>query len=430
MTGFLKPLHTYVNGGAEKKQLTSTTTNKRSSDSELSSTSVTAGTPSEDSESEAERLQRMYVNLNLFTETGRLACRQPNLQNIPTGKKYNLRSCFRAAPGKKFIIMDYSQMELRMLAHLANCTSMIDAFENDADLHSRTALALFPELKGEIEEYRRKDGNGEDAALSDEALVKKLFPQKRGQAKTLNFSVVYGVTKYGLMKMLKMDSLREAQNTIDAWYSEFPEVKKWQEEQLNSATEKGFVLTILGRRRDVGLDFVQESSNSADRSSADLPAVQASEGELSGSSGPDAPQTSESPTTSSQNTPSQKGPPDIWQRRHLERVSINSPVQGSAADVVNVCMVRVEQSDLLQKLGFKTVLQIHDELILEGPAEHAEEATEILKGIAENPLPEIDLRVPLSVSWKVAERWDYMDGDKEREDQRDAEMFLRRMGAG
>ena len=168
------------------------------------------------------------MNLNIYTTTGRLACRKPNLQNIPiASKKYNIRECFRARPGKVFVIFDYSQLELRLLAHITEEPKMIEGFKRGGDFHSRTAAGMFDHVKSEFEEnkkvlrekklqeVRERGGDASTAGLQVDFLeieaealrfIKDKYKAERAKAKTCNFAIVYGITKFGLQKQLFANS--------------------------------------------------------------------------------------------------------------------------------------------------------------------------------------------------------------------------------
>ena len=196
--------------------------------------------------------QRVHCSLNLNTETGRLSSRRPNLQNQPALEKdqYKIRDAFVAEEGKTLIVADYGQLELRILAHITNCNSMIEAFRSGGCFHSRTAVGMYPHVKAAVD-------NGDVLLEWDYSkgqptvpLVKDTFASERRKAKTLNFSIAYGKTVHGLAQDWAI-SKEEAQETLDAWYRDRPEVKRWQEDTRKFAIERKFVETIMGRRRDL-----------------------------------------------------------------------------------------------------------------------------------------------------------------------------------
>lgn len=294
---------------------------------------------------------RIHCSLNINTETGRLSARRPNLQNQPALEKdkYKIRKAFAAAPGKALIVADYSQLELRVLAELSNCKAMIEAFESGEDLHSRTAISMFDHVKAAVD-------RGEVIVEADDnkpevKLLKEVFANERKKAKGLNFSIAYGKTSYGLAKEWNI-SAEEAQDLLKKWYAGRPEVEKLQKDLKQFARYHKYVPTILGRRRAL-------------------------------------------PMINSKN---------MRERSHSERCAINSPIQGSAADLMMAAMLKLASNKRLVELGWKLVLQIHDEVIMEGPLESSQEAFSITKEIMENPL-ERPLRCPIEISGGVVTNW-------------------------
>ncbi|KAI4388180.1 hypothetical protein MLD38_000533 [Melastoma candidum] len=300
---------------------------------------------------------RVHCSLNINTETGRLSARRPNLQNQPALEKdrYKIRQAFIAAPGKSLIVADYGQLELRILAHLADCKSMLDAFEAGGDFHSRTAMNMYQHIRAAVEkgqvilEWHPKPGEEKPPV----PLLKDAFASERRKAKMLNFSIAYGKTPVGLARDWKV-SVEEARRTVDLWYKERQEVLQWQMKRKEEAKRSGCVHTLLGRARR-------------------FPSV-------------------------ARATHAQKG--------HIERAAINTPVQGSAADVAMCAMIQIAKNRQLKDLGWKLLLQVHDEVILEGPTESAEVAKAIVVDCMTNPFDgRINLRVGLSVDAKCAQSW-------------------------
>ncbi|KAK4420752.1 DNA polymerase I A, chloroplastic/mitochondrial [Sesamum alatum] len=300
---------------------------------------------------------RIHCSLNINTETGRLSARRPNLQNQPALEKdrYKIRQAFIAAPGNSLIVADYGQLELRILAHLANCKRMLDAFKAGGDFHSRTAMNMYPHIREAVE---RKDVLLEWHPQPDEdkppaPLLKDAFASERRKAKMLNFSIAYGKTTVGLARDWKV-SREEAQETVNRWYSDRQEVLSWQEERKKQARKIQCVYTLLGRARHF---------------------------------------------------PSLKNASSAH-RAHIERAAINTPVQGSAADVAMCAMLQISNNERLKELGWRLLLQVHDEVILEGPTESAEEAKAIVVDCMEKPFDgENFLRVDLAVDAKCAQNW-------------------------
>lgn len=263
----------------------------------------------------------------------RLSSRRPNLQNQPALEKdrYNIRRAFVASPGNTLIVADYGQLELRILAHIADCTAMKEAFATGGDFHSRTAVNMYSFIQDDI-------ANGtcllEKEAGSDPntPLVKDKYGAERRKAKTLNFSIAYGKTAHGLAKDWDV-SMKEAEDTVKAWYDSRPEVRDWQERMRQEARRYGAVCTLLGRRRPLP-DITSKNSGA---------------------------------------------------RGRAERAAINTPIQGSAADIVTLAMVEVASDARLRELGYTMLLQVHDEIIIEGPIESADEAQRRLVHLMGHP---------------------------------------------
>jgi DNA polymerase-1 len=282
----------------------------------------------------ADSQSRVHCSLNLNTETGRLSSRRPNLQNQPALEKdkYQIRKAFRSSPGMNLIVCDYGQLELRILASLTKCESMIEAFKAGGDFHSRTALDMF-------EYVREKVDSGEcllewDYSKGDppKPLLKDLFASERRKAKTLNFSIAYGKTAHGLSKDWGV-SREEAEEMLQAWYDARPEVEEWQANTKQYARTHGVTRTLMGRYRQ-------------------LPHAKAGPMKALG---------------------------------HAERASINTPIQGGAADIAMMAMNKINDNQKLKDLGWALLLQIHDEVILEGPEETSKEAFELVLKDMEEP---------------------------------------------
>ena len=281
----------------------------------------------------ADDKKRVHCSLNFNTETGRLSSRSPNLQNQPALEKdtYKIRQAFQSSPGNNLIVADYGQLELRLLASMTDCTSMIDAFEAGGDFHSRTALGMFDYIQQKVDagecllEWDYANGDPPKPMLKDE------FASERRKAKTLNFSIAYGKTAHGLSQDWGV-SPQEAEKMLQAWYDSRPEVLKWQQQTKQTAKKEGITRTLMGRYRDI-------------------PEAMGKNQKLVG---------------------------------HALRASINTPIQGGAADVAMSAMIKINNSPVLKKLGWILLMQIHDEVILEGPEETAEEAfAEVVKCMEE-----------------------------------------------
>ena len=261
--------------------------------------------------------------------TGRLSSSDPNLQNIPirTDLARRLRRAFVAAPGSKLLSADYSQIELRVLAHLSRDPALIEAFRAGEDIHDRTARQVF----------------GGSSTLSES--------EKRRRAKIINFSIIYGKTAFTLGKEFGV-STREAQAFIDAYLDRYPKVRDLIEDIIREARRTGKVRTLFGRQR-----YVPEigSRNRATRSAA-------------------------------------------------ERVAVNTPIQGTAADLIKKAMIDLARRLREEKLETRLLLQVHDELVLEAPEREVERASLVVRETMEKVYP---LEVPLRVDLKVGGSWEH-----------------------
>lgn len=261
------------------------------------------------------------------TTTGRLSSEKPNLQNIPvrTEEGRELRKLFIASEGNVLIDADYSQIELRLLAHCSGCKELIRAYNAEEDVHAATAAAIFGVPLGEVTGAMRR------------------------RAKTINFGVIYGMSNYGLSKDLGC-SLQEAQEFIDKYFALHPEVKAFMEGNVAKAKESGFVTTILGRKRYI-------------------PEIRSSTYNV---------------------------------RMFGERAAMNMPLQGSAADIIKIAMLRVSERLKKEVLRAKLVLQVHDELLLDSPEEERERAERVLREEMEQA---VTLSVPLTVQIASGKSW-------------------------
>jgi DNA polymerase-1 len=272
---------------------------------------------------------RLHANFNqAVTATGRLSMSDPNLQNIPARSEQGreIRKAF--VPGKKgWILMsgDYSQVELRLLAHCSGDEALMRAFSQDADIHASTASSLF--------------GVPQDAVP----------PELRARAKVVNFGIIYGMSPYGLSRQLGI-STSEAKLFIENYYRLYPGVAAYVRNVVEEARRKGYASTLLGRRRPIpGL----RSGN-------------------------------------------------VRLRSESERMAINAPIQGSAADMIKLAMIAVHRRISEQRMRARLILQIHDELLLELPGEEREELTRIVRHEMEHAM---ELRVPVKVGIGTGENW-------------------------
>ncbi|GAX81575.1 hypothetical protein CEUSTIGMA_g9003.t1 [Chlamydomonas eustigma] len=295
------------------------------------------------STTDADGRHRIHCSLNINTETGRLSARRPNLQNQPALEKdrYKVRKAFCAdiSEDKTLIVADYGQLELRILAHMAACKSMITAFVLGGDFHSRTAYGMYDYIQEDVKKGECiLEWEGEGAP--PKPVLKDKYAAERRKAKILNFSIAYGKTAHGLAKDFNT-SLQEAEETVNKWYSDRKEVRKWQSDTRSNAridkkvapSKTPFVSTLLGRNRPLP-DLVSQ---------------------------------------------------DRRKNGHAERAAINTPIQGSAADVAASAMVAISRCDKLRDMGWKLLMQIHDEVILEGPKHNAEDARALVVAHMANP---------------------------------------------
>ncbi len=264
---------------------------------------------------------RVHTSFNQCgTATGRLSSSNPNLQNIPvrTEEGRRIRSAFIAAPGFRLLSGDYSQIDLRVLAHYSRDPALLEAFHQGQDIHSRTAAEIFmvaPEL---------------------------ITPEMRRVAKTINFGIIYGMSSFGLASQLDV-SRKEAQTFIDRYFSHYQGIRTFMEEIVKQARRDGYVTTLLGRRR------LLPEINSRNR----------------------------------------------VRREFAERTAINTPIQGTAADIIKLAMLAVDRELAAQGLGARMILQIHDELVLEVPVREVGKTTDLLRNCMEGVM---ELAVPLRVN--------------------------------
>lgn len=295
---------------------------------------------------------RIHCSLNLNTDTGRLSARRPNLQNQPSldKDKYKIRAAFHAEKGKKLIVADYGQLELRILANITNCKSMIEAFKLGGDFHSRTALSMFPEIQESVKKGECLLEWDSSKGKPPAPLLKDKFSALRKKAKTMNFSIAYGKSAVGFSKDWNC-SIEEAEESLRKWYSARKEVEIWQNNVRELAKESAFSQTYLGRYRNLNNKISVKKTHF-----------------------------------------------------HALRAAINTPIQGGAADIVIAAMVKIKKNKKFDDLGFKILLQIHDEIIMEGPEENAEEALRLLKEDMENPV-DYEFAVKMEVDAKIGNNW-------------------------
>ncbi len=274
------------------------------------------------------KTDRVHTSFNqTVAETGRLSSSDPNLQNIPirTEDGRKIRRAFIAPEGFQLLSADYSQIELRLLAHVSKDESLVKAFQNGEDVHRMTAATLFG-----IE-------------------PKEVTSEMRSVGKTLNFSVIYGQTPFGLSGQIGV-SQAKAKEYIEQYFLKYPGVLKYREEVLKEAREKGEVRTLYGRRRKV-------------------------------------------PDILSKN---------MGARGFAERIAFNTVIQGTAADLIKLAMIEIDQKFKLQKIKSKMLLQVHDELVFEV----CEDELELVKNLVRHEMENIaSLSVPLQVDLSLGQNW-------------------------
>ena len=263
-----------------------------------------------------------------ITATGRLSSTDPNLQNIPIrleeGRR--IRQVFIPSEPEWLILgADYSQIELRILAHLSQDVNLCNAFRSDMDIHTRTAMDVF--------------GVAED----------EVTPLMRYQSKAVNFGIIYGISDYGLSQNLNI-SRKEAGEFIERYFTSYPGVKEYMDRVIQQAKRDGYVTTLLNRRRYL-------------------------------------------PEINSRN---------FNRRSFAERTAMNTPIQGTAADIIKTAMVNLDRELVARKLKSRMLLQVHDELIFEVLPEEQEELTALVREVMENT---VELSVPLKVDISVGKTW-------------------------
>jgi DNA polymerase-1 len=281
-----------------------------------------------------QKTNRVHTTFNQTgTETGRLSSSNPNLQNIPVktdvGRK--IRAAVIAFSEKSVLLaFDYSQIELRILAHMSKDEVLLEAFRQGDDIHKKTASLIY---------------DVPEDSVSDEM---------RDTAKRVNFGIVYGLSAYGLSRDLNIPP-DQAQGFIDAYFARYPKVKDWIDKEIKQAEGDGFVTTILGRRR-----YLPEINNK------------------------------------NQNI-----------RMLAQRQAVNTPIQGSASDLIKLAMVDIHNEIKKRKLKGQMILQIHDELVFDVGKGEIEEFLKLVKDRMEHVL---DLAVPVRVSIKQGKNWLEMEG--------------------
>jgi DNA polymerase-1 len=272
---------------------------------------------------------RVHSNFKqMVTATGRISSTEPNLQNIPIREEFGrqIRRAFIPRSRDGYIVSaDYSQIELRVLAHVSGDEKLIESFMNNEDIHLRTASEVF------------------------KVPMEKVTPEMRRAAKAVNFGIIYGISDYGLSRDLKI-SRKEAKEYINNYFERYKGVKEYIEKIVRFAKENGYVTTIMNRRRYI-------------------------------------------PEINSRN---------FTQRSQAERLAMNAPIQGSAADIIKMAMVKVYNDLKKLKLKSKLILQVHDELVVDTYKDEVDIIKKILKENMENV---VQLKVPLVVEIGVGPNW-------------------------
>lgn len=272
---------------------------------------------------------RVHTSYNqAVTSTGRLSSSDPNLQNIPIRKPEGreIRRAFIAPKGYKILACDYSQIELRIMAHLSNDENLVDAFKKDLDIHQATASEVFS------------------------VPLDKVSKEQRRSAKAVNFGLIYGMSGFGLAKQLEI-SRQLAKEYIDSYFARYPGVKAYMENAKESAKSQGYVETLLGRRLY-------------------LPDINAKNKMLVNAA---------------------------------ERLAINAPMQGTAADLIKIAMIKVNDYLERSSIDCKMIMQVHDELVFEVAENDVDTASAEICKLMENAL---SLSVPLVVSYEIGDNWE------------------------
>jgi DNA polymerase-1 len=274
------------------------------------------------------RTGRLHTSFNqTVTATGRLSSSEPNLQNIPVRGEWGrrIREAFIAEPGNLLLSSDYSQIELRIFAHLSGDRELVDAFTQDKDIHTRTACGLFNVTPENVTDDMRRN------------------------AKTVNFGIIYGISPYGLSQQLGIPA-DEARYYIDTYFDRFSGVKTYIESLIQDASAKGYVSTLFGRKRAI-------------------PELKSTNRNI---------------------------------KQFGERLAVNTPVQGSAADIIKISMINIWKRLKKEKCISRMLLQVHDELLFEIPEDEKHAMEELVREEMENA---VKLSVPLKVDIGIGKNW-------------------------
>jgi DNA polymerase I len=279
------------------------------------------------------KTQRVHTSYNQTgATTGRLSSSDPNLQNIPvrTAEGRRIRQAFIAPPRHRIVCADYSQIELRIMAHISNDPNLIKAFENNLDIHKATAAEVF--------------------AIP----LEQVTDEQRRNAKAINFGLIYGMSAFGLAKQLGIDR-HAAQHYIDLYFTRYPNIREYMEKTRRQVATQGYVETLWGRRLN-------------------LPDIHSSQ---------------------------------VMRQKAAERAAINAPLQGSAADIIKMAMINIDDWIQSHQPDIKMIMQVHDELVFEVSEDWVEKA---LVMIEDKMTKVVTLKVPLLVSIGVGHNWDEAAG--------------------
>ena len=272
-----------------------------------------------------DKIHTIYTQT--LTRTGRLSSIEPNLQNIPIRHEYGrlIRKAFVPSDDSVIVSSDYSQIELRLLSHIANVESLITAFKEDADIHTKTASDIFGVEPQEVTKDMRRN------------------------AKAVNFGIIYGISGYGLSEQIGVTP-KEANEFINNYLNTYPGVKKYMDDTIAKAHEVGYVRTLFNRKRTI-------------------------------------------PELSNKNYMIRSGG---------ERIALNTPIQGTSADIIKKAMVEIANELKKRNLSAKMIVQVHDELVFDCPKDEFDELKELIREVMENTYT---LNVPLKVDIEYGDDW-------------------------
>jgi DNA polymerase-1 len=275
------------------------------------------------------KTQRIHTSFNqAIASTGRLSSTKPNFQNIPikTDVGKSIRKAFKPINNKHIIMsFDYSQIELRILAHYSNEKKLIDAFNNNIDIHTRTAALIYGISNDDVDYSHRR------------------------VAKIINYSIAYGAGPFRISEELKI-SIKEASMIIKNYFDRYPGIKKYIEDTIDFGTSNGYVETTLGRKR-ITLNLRSSNRN-----------IQEAE----------------------------------------KRAAINMPIQGTASELIKIAMINIDNQLKNKKFKTKMILQVHDELIFEGPNDEKDEIILLVQDCMENAM---EFKVPIEVDYNCGDSW-------------------------